>query len=104
MRQKWFRDLLQQLGATTLPQAIQQHRRAAAQAVPAGDYQEALGALLGDKAKGWSANTISRLKQHWGDEHGEWSQRDLSQKRYAYFWADGIYSWETGFACWLSLA
>ncbi len=34
-----------------------------------GDYQEALGALLGDNAKGLSANTISRLKQHWGDEH-----------------------------------
>ena len=39
-----------------------------------------------------SANTISRLKQHWGDEHREWSQRDLSLKRYVYFWADGIYS------------
>ena len=34
-----------------------------------GDYEEALGALLGDNAKGLSANTISRLKQHWGDEH-----------------------------------
>ena len=60
--------------------------------ISTGDYQEALGALLGDKAKGLSANTISRLKQHWGDEHREWSQRDLSQKRYVYFWADGIYS------------
>ena len=39
--------------------------------ITAGDYQEALGALLGDKAKGLSANTISRLKQHWGDEHSE---------------------------------
>ncbi len=57
-----------------------------------GDYQEALGALLGDKAKELSANTISRLKQHWGDEHRASSQRDLSQKRYVYFWADGIYS------------
>ena len=44
------------------------------------------------RPKGLSANTISRLKQHWGDEHREWSQRDLSQKRYVYFWADGIYS------------
>lgn len=57
-----------------------------------GDYQEALGALLGDKAKGLSANTISRLNQHWGDEHREWSRRELSLKRYVYFWADGIYS------------
>jgi len=28
-----------------------------------GDYQEALWSLLGDQAKGLSANTISRLKQ-----------------------------------------
>ena len=60
--------------------------------ISTGDYQEALGALLGEQAKGLSANTISRLKQHWGDEHREWSQRDLSLKRYVYFWADGIYS------------
>lgn len=60
--------------------------------ISTGDYQEALGALLGEQAKGLSANTISRLKQHWGDEHREWSLRDLSLKRYVYFWADGIYS------------
>jgi transposase-like protein len=60
--------------------------------ISTGDYQEALGALLGEQAKGLSANTISRLKQHWGDEHRKWSQRDLSLKRYVYFWADGIYS------------
>ena len=60
--------------------------------ISTGDYQEALAALLGDNAKGLSANTISRLKQHWTDEHRSWSQRDLSQKRYVYWWADGVYS------------
>jgi transposase-like protein len=60
--------------------------------VSTGDYQDALAALLGDQAKGLSANTISRLKQHWIDEHRSWCQRDLSQKRYVYWWADGIYS------------
>jgi transposase-like protein len=60
--------------------------------VSTGDYQDALAALLGDQAKGLSANTISRLKQHWIDEHRDWCQRDLSQKRYVYWWADGIYS------------
>ena len=60
--------------------------------VSTGDYQDALSALLGDKAKGLSANTISRLKQHWIDEHRGWCQRDLSQKRYVYWWADGVYS------------
>jgi len=60
--------------------------------VSTGDYQDALAALLGDQAKGLSANTISRLKQHWIDEHRGWCQRDLSQKRYVYWWADGVYS------------
>ena len=60
--------------------------------VSTGDYQDALAALLGDQAKGLSANTISRLKQHWIDEHRSWCQSDLSQKRYVYWWADGVYS------------
>ena len=60
--------------------------------VSTGDYQDALAALLGDQAKGLSANTISRLKQHWIDDHRRWCQRDLSQKRYVYWWADGVYS------------
>ena len=60
--------------------------------ISTGDYQEALAALLGDNAKGLSANTISRLKERWIDEHREWRQRDLSDKRYAYLWVDGIYS------------
>lgn len=60
--------------------------------ISTGDYQQALSALLGEQAKGLSANTISRLKQDWLNEHKQWSQRDLSQKRYVYWWADGIYS------------
>ena len=60
--------------------------------VSTGDYQDALAALLGDQAKGLSANTISRLKQHWIDDHRRWCQRDLSQKRYVYWWADGVFS------------
>ena len=60
--------------------------------ISTGDYQEALAALLGEQAKGLSANTISRLKQAWHDEHRQWSQRDLSRSRYVYWWADGVYS------------
>jgi transposase-like protein len=59
--------------------------------VSTGDFQEALGALLGDNAPGLSANTVSRLKQQWGEEHRDWSRRDLSDERYVYWWADGIY-------------
>jgi len=57
-----------------------------------GDYSEALGSLLGEHAKGLSANTVSRLKSHWLNEHQNWQRQDLSQKRYVYWWADGIYS------------
>lgn len=57
-----------------------------------GDYSEALSALLGEHAQGLSANTVSRLKSQWLDEHQDWQRQDLSQKRYVYWWADGIYS------------
>jgi transposase-like protein len=60
--------------------------------VSTGDDQEALSALLGDQAKGLSANTVSRLKQQWLDEHRAWCQRDLSDRRYVYWWVDGVYS------------
>jgi transposase-like protein len=57
-----------------------------------GDYSEALGSLLGEHAKWLSANTVSRLKTQWLSEHQSWQRQDLSQKRYVYWWADGIYS------------
>jgi putative transposase len=60
--------------------------------VSTGDYQEALAALLGDGAKGLSANTVSRLKQHWIEEHRAWCQRDLADRRWVYWWVDGVYS------------
>lgn len=60
--------------------------------ISTGDYSEALASLLGENAKGLSANTISRLKSDWLSEHAIWCKRDLSDKRYAYIWADGIYS------------
>ena len=59
--------------------------------VSTGDFEEALIALLGKNAGGLSASTISRLKEAWAEEHARWSRRDLSAKRYVYFWADGIH-------------
>jgi putative transposase len=56
-----------------------------------GDFAAALGALLGPDAGGLSASTIARLKEAWVEEHRCWCKRDLSAKRYVYFWADGIY-------------
>jgi len=59
--------------------------------ISTGDFSEALAALLGKDAKGLSAGTISRLKQCWVNEYDDWRKRDLSQERYVYIWADGIY-------------
>lgn len=59
--------------------------------VSTGDFEEALIALLGKNAGGLSASTISRLKEAWAEEYARWSRRDLSAKRYVYFWADGIH-------------
>ena len=54
--------------------------------------QPALASLLGENAKGLSANSISRLKAVWEDEYVTWSTRSLAARRYVYIWADGIYS------------
>ncbi len=59
--------------------------------VSAGDFQEALSALLGPDAPNLSPSVISRLKGKWDAEHLAWQERDLSEKRYVYIWADGIY-------------
>jgi len=59
--------------------------------ISTGDFAEALAALLGADAGGLSAATITRLKDAWADEHARWCKRDLSARRYVYFWADGIH-------------
>jgi transposase-like protein len=59
--------------------------------VSTGDFEDALVALLGKDAGGLSASTIGRLKEAWSEEHARWSKRDLSAKRYVYFWVDGIH-------------
>lgn len=59
--------------------------------ISTGDFSEALADLLGEDAKGISAGTISRLKQVWNQERDVWRKRSLSDERYVYIWADGIY-------------
>ncbi len=59
--------------------------------ISTGQFEEALVALLGKDAGGLSASTVSRLKEAWSQEHVRFSKRDLSAKRYVYFWADGIH-------------
>ena len=46
---------------------------------------------MAHKAPGLSASTIARLKEVWHGELARWQRRDLSTRRYVYFWADGVY-------------
>jgi putative transposase len=59
--------------------------------VSMGDFQEALGALLGKEAPNLSPSVIGRLRDEWGADHARWQRRDLSARRYVYVWADGVY-------------
>ena len=59
--------------------------------ISTGDFPTALGAILGSNAKNISANTIVRLKESWEKEYLDWSKRDLTKKKYVYFWADAIH-------------
>jgi len=57
--------------------------------ISAGDFQEALSALLGKEAPNLSSAVIARLKGEWEDEYRQWQRRDLSARQYVYVWADG---------------
>ena len=60
--------------------------------ISTGDMREALAVLVGDQAKGLSANVVSRLKAEWAAEYAVWMKRDLSSHRYVCWWADGIHA------------
>ena len=59
--------------------------------VSMGDFQEALGALLGREAPNLSPSVVARLRDEWQADYTRWQRRDLSARRYVYVWADGIY-------------
>ena len=56
-----------------------------------GDFEEALYALLGAEATGFSPSTITRLTSTWQEERESWQKRPLTGKEYIYMWADGVY-------------
>ena len=56
-----------------------------------GDFEEAIPALLGAEAAGFSASTITRLTRVWQEEREGWCKRPLTGKEYVYVWADGVY-------------
>ncbi len=55
-----------------------------------GDFEPVFRELVGETTA-LSANTVVRLKEHWGQEYQDWRCRPLGGHRYAYIWADGIY-------------
>ena len=59
--------------------------------ISTGDFPRALEAILGENAKGLSASTVVSLKKKWEQDYNNWARRDLSNKKYVYFWVDGIY-------------
>ncbi len=59
--------------------------------ISTGDFREALSALLGEDAPNLSPGVISRLTGEWEADYARWQRRDLSARRYAYVWADGVY-------------
>ena len=56
-----------------------------------GDFEPALRALLGEKATGLSATTITRLTAEWQRDYDAFRTRDLSDRDYVYVWADGVH-------------
>ena len=59
--------------------------------VSTNDMQTSLTALFGERVKGLSANTVSRLKQVWEAEYQRFTQADWNGHRMVYIWADGIH-------------
>ena len=60
--------------------------------ISSGEMGPALEVLLGPRAKGLSASTVSRLKQVWAHEYQDWCEERLDKDRWVYIWADGVYS------------
>ena len=59
--------------------------------VSMGDFQDALGALLGKEAPNLSPSVVARLRDEWQADYARWQRRDLAARRYVYVWADGVY-------------
>ena len=59
--------------------------------VSTNQFKTALEAILGTDCPGLSSSTISDMMKQWQHEYADWNDRDLSNKEYAYFWADGVH-------------
>ncbi len=59
--------------------------------ISTNDFPTALSSILGKAAAGLSPANIVRLKEIWQKDYQKWQGRDLSGKKYVYFWVDGVY-------------
>lgn len=59
--------------------------------ISTNDFADVLRPLLGTNAKNVSAGVVSKLKSAWEQEYSAWQGRDLTDKKYLYIWADGVY-------------
>jgi len=59
--------------------------------ISTSQFQTALEAILGTNCRGLSSSTVSDMMKTWQDEFDVWNERDLSDKEYIYFWADGVH-------------
>lgn len=59
--------------------------------ISTNDFVETLAPIFGNDAKNLSPGVISRLKAKWEEEYNGWRKRSLKNKKYVYFWADGIH-------------
>ena len=58
--------------------------------ISTGDFTEALAAIPGPKAAGWSASNIVGLEEGWEAQDEQWTGRELAGKRHVHGWADGL--------------
>ncbi|MCB9890660.1 MAG: IS256 family transposase [Planctomycetes bacterium] len=59
--------------------------------ISTGDFSECLQQLTGDSSASLSPTSVVRLKESWIQECDAWSRRSLEDKRYVYFWVDGVH-------------
>jgi putative transposase len=59
--------------------------------ISGNDMGEALKALIGEDVEGLGGDVVMKLSRKWTTEYDEWRRRDLSDKEYVYFWADGVH-------------
>jgi putative transposase len=65
-------------------------RRLYLEGLSSRDFEPALRSLIGDEAT-LSASSIQRLAVKFQRDFEAFGRRDLSKRRYAYVWADGVY-------------